>query len=239
MCYGLVKEKMEEIGAGKDHGIEHIIKVLENTRKGFSTSQFADQLNSNQVRSMYLAALLHEVDDRKLTSTNDYENAREILAKLNRCYPGYINTELVIKMVDLVSCSKNGNHCPDDIPIWMLFPRAADRLEAIGKIGTDRCVEYSESINTPLYVRDTPLSLNVNEIMKFANPERFSNYITSGGKSVSIIDHHYDKLLHINRLNLPEIIASKYFTEKSAKAFQETISGLKQLIKRAMLEYNS
>ena len=235
-CHDMVKNKMEELDAGKDHGIGHIIKVMTNSRLGIESSEFKDSLSDKQILSILLAALLHEVDDRKLTSTDNYENARIILRSLAEKFPGNIEIELIIRMVDLVSCSKNGNYCPDDIPIWMLFPRAADRLEAIGKIGTQRCIEYSRKVGTPLYVHDTPLSVNRDEIMKIANPTRFDNYVKHGGHSVSSIDHHYDKLLHINRPDLPEILASSYFMKKSARAHEETIDELIVLIKKALDE---
>ena len=48
-------------------------------------------------------------------------------------------------MVSLVSSSKNGDRIPEDAinNEWLLYPRYADRLEAIGIIGIERCYQYA------------------------------------------------------------------------------------------------
>ena len=104
-------------------------------------------------------------------------------------------------MVDLVSSSKNGDTIPDSIKNekWMLIPRYSDRLEAMGLIGISRCYQYSKTTNNPLYLPSnsefkTPTARpkSEEEIWEVATPERYKQYT---GKSVSMIDHYYDKLL--------------------------------------------
>lgn len=235
-CIKLVEEKIKQFDAGDDHGMNHIKRVAENTGLGLCQSEWSNKLSESDANSMILAAYLHEVDDRKLTKTSDYENAREILSILNEKYPDKFDPALVIKIIDLVSCSKNGNNVPEGTPVWMLFVRAADRMEAIGKIGAKRCVEYSKRVGDPLYTPETPLSLDHEEILSFATPERFNRYVYEGGKSVSIIDHFYDKLLHLNRVNLPEIQASEYFLEHAKNAQKETLDELVKLINIAVFD---
>ena len=108
---------------------------------------------------IWLAIVLHEVDDHKLTDSKDYENARRILRK-HRCY----DTDTVIEMIDLVSCSKNGNNPAPKT--WMLIPRAADRMAAIGKRGLDRMFAYGASKDRPLRVASTPKFNSVEDIKK-------------------------------------------------------------------------
>lgn len=222
----LMENKMKEIGAPHDHGVEHVMKVFKHALLALEHSPYIDTLSLAQHQSILLAALLHEVDDRKLTTTVNYANAREILSKLDKLvfYP-----DLVICMIDLVSCSKNGNNSPDGTPPWMLFPRAADRIEAVGTNGTARCVEYSLRKGEPMSTPSTPISLNREEVLAFATPERFEEYIRTG-KSKSVIDHHYDKLLHLNSPDLPEIRASQYLSDHAKVAQNETLDALMELI---------
>ncbi len=133
------------------------------------------------------AALLHEVDDRKLYNTTDYANARKLLSDC------MIDHEPIIMMISLVSCSGNRNE--SDHPSWMLVPRWCDRLEALGNIGIYRCYMYTLSQNRPLSTPETPIAHDRIELFQIATAERFANYT---GVSSSMLDHYYDKLLHLN-----------------------------------------
>jgi hypothetical protein len=65
-------------------------------------------------------------------------------------------------MINLVSASKNGNNIPIDAQYYpeLLWPRYADRVEAIGKIGIIRCYLYNmHKTNRPLFVESTPRGL--------------------------------------------------------------------------------
>lgn len=87
-----------------------------------------------------LASLLHDVDDHKYFKTKNYDNARFILGNVLR------NEERIakiVRMVDLVSFSKNGNQINEKDPIAYYFPRYADRVESIGLIGIYRTYLYS------------------------------------------------------------------------------------------------
>lgn len=118
--------------------------------------------------------------------------------------------EDVLELISLVSCSKNGNREPREK--WMVIPRDCDRLEAIGEIGIQRCDEYSAAINAPDYTPDTVKVYTEEELWQVATPERFAKY----KKSVSKIDHYYDKLLHIGT---PECLKSQnaYILEEAAR----------------------
>ena len=170
------------------HGIEHAINVMNHSRMAF-LSQLTF-LKSFEYKSIMLAALLHDADDNKFFPNNkNYENVRKILADEK---PEIL--ELTIKMIDLVSSSKNGDNIPDSIKNdkWMLIPRYSDRLEAMGLIGISRCHQYSKTTNNPLYLPTTARPKSEEEIWEVATPERYKQYT---GKSASMIDHYYDKLL--------------------------------------------
>ena len=103
---------------------------------------------------------------------------------------------LTLQMISYVSASSNGNTIPEPAKTkpWLLIPRYADRLEALGKIGVIRCWQFTRYIGAKYYTENTPRPTTKEEIKIYATPERFAHY---KGKSESLMDHVYDKLLHI------------------------------------------
>jgi uncharacterized protein len=172
----------------KSHGIEHAITVYENAKKALDSEIYG--INEDEIHCVLLAALLHDADDRKFfPNNNNHENVKQILFGED-----LTTINLVTTMIDLVSSSKNGDSIPDYVKDkhWMLIPRYADRLEALGMIGIERCWQYGKTTNNPLFVETTPVAQTEEEIWNFATIERYNLY---KGKSNSMIDHFYDKLL--------------------------------------------
>lgn len=101
-------------------------------------------------------------------------------------------------MIDIVSCSSNGNSNKHNYPEWMLYPRIADRLEAIGNIGVLRALQYGEYRNRLMYDDNTERAYTLDELNEIASPERFERYL-AGKKSSTTIGHFYDKILHIGK----------------------------------------
>ncbi|ANB50270.1 hypothetical protein [Powai lake megavirus] len=184
------------------HGLDHFLAVRDHA---INSLKF-EQLTNDKNLQVILAAYLHDVDDNKIFPNSvDYQNARTILDNVFQIFDYFtLNFDLsydefktnIIQLISLVSCSKNGDDEPPEK--WMAIPRDADRLEAIGEIGIQRCLEYTNHIGLPYYLADTPRAKNITDINLFANTERFNNY-KSGKKSISMIDHYYDKLLHIGK----------------------------------------
>lgn len=202
----------EEHKIPEHHGLAHYKAVLKHAIKAGET--FKD-LTDAQKLAIYLAALLHDVDDRKLFAKSvNYENARMLLAKLG---VADVDIELIIKMISLVSFSSNGNGDDDgEIPEWMLIPRLADRLESIGIIGVKRCYEFTLDVGRPLFREDTPRFYDV-ETMLANTKARQLDYVAKKGKvgESSFIDHFYDKLIHLGlKTNID------YFNKKSDKRMQ-------------------
>lgn len=143
-----------------------------------------------------LASLLHDADDQKFFPENkDYNNARLILNDMSAEF-----VDKVIKLISWVSASKNGDDIPNSAVNndWMLIPRYADRLEAIGMIGIERCYIYTVKKGRPICTESTPMPQTEKEIWDCATKERFNSY-TNGKESDSMVDHFYDKLLHITK----------------------------------------
>ncbi len=201
MEYFVYIKKLEDIlkenNVSVCHGIHHAIEVMRHAENAIKEYDI-DCITKDAV---ILAALLHDADDSKFFPNNkNNENLRTVLKDFSKEF-----VDLVERMVNLVSVSKNLDNIPEDVKDkeWMLIPRYADRLEALGFIGIERCYTYGKLVNTPLYVEDTPKAKSIEEIWSYSTIERFNSY---KGKSKSMIDHYYDKLIRL--ANFP--IRNKY-----------------------------
>jgi hypothetical protein len=141
---------------------------------------------------------------------------------------------LVEEMIDLVSCSKNGNTIPESIRAaggkenWKLSTRYADRLEAVGITGIERCLKMSITFGNPLY--DANLEDHLNNRNAFytglasctelfdGTSGHYSGYAKRGGKSTSFIGHFFDKLFDVCDSS-PLIVVGK----TSGKVYQSKV----------------
>ena len=187
------KRLLEAHHVDESHGLQHAMTVLGHVQGMIAHENRA--LAEDDAIAVQLAALLHDVDDRKYFFTHaDAENARCILAAI---MPEQETLHcIIIKMINLVSTSTNGNNREGVEQHWMLFPRFADRLEAIGPIGVQRCFAYTQHCKNPLFTSTTPRVQTEEELWQVATKDRFALYCRQK-TSESFIDHFYDKLLHI------------------------------------------
>lgn len=196
----------------KSHGIDHAVAVMNHADLAIKSKNYPISLKlKNAVK---LAALLHDADDRKFFPNNkEYENLKLVLKDKSNDF-----VDLVIRMVSLVSSSSNGDRIPEDVigKEWMLIPRYADRVEAIGIVGIERCFQYNKTKNHCLFTEKTPRANTVEELFSIATEERYNSY---RGYSDSMIDHYYDKLLRVN--NIP--IDNDYLVKLAEERNQVTI----------------
>lgn len=178
------------------HDYDHFLAVEAHALKALEYESL-DETTKLQIR---LASLLHDADEPKMFNTNNNSNARMLL------HMGHFDDtfiEGVIDMINLVSCSKNGDQ---PVPFrWMAIPRDCDRLEALGEVGIQRCIDYNNHIKMPKHCSDTIRATTIDDVLRCATSERFKAYM-NGRPSASMIDHFYDKLLHIGR---PQALVSQ------------------------------
>ena len=194
---------LDENNVSHCHGIEHAKQVMYHAWRALEYYDISDE---NKL-SVLMAALLHDADDHKFFKEHkNYENLRKIL-KSNGKSEKFI--EKVVYMVSIVSSSKNGDTIPPEIidKEWMLIPRYADRIEAIGIIGIERCFTYTKHVRIPYYLTTSPRAKTEEDIWKIATKNRYDSY---NGNSVSMIDHYYDKLLRLSTFP----IENPYFDEE-------------------------
>jgi uncharacterized protein len=121
-----------------DHGYQHALHVLLLAHVGLSDF---DELSISEALLVRLAALMHDIDDPKVFSTEDYSNARRFLASTPLSGS---EQEKVIHMIALVSYSQNKNETPPELPKWMFIPRDADRITGGGANGIKRTIEFNQ-----------------------------------------------------------------------------------------------
>lgn len=217
----LLRDLLASSNVDAGHGIDHSLIVLEHADRALECEDLADETKT----AIRLAALLHDADDAKFFSTSDNENLIKILDQL---YPQHsIEKELIVQMVGLVSCRKNLNK-PANVE-WMLIPRHADRLEALGEIGIVRCWQYTLHKQRPLYLPTTPRATTVKELNDIATRERFENYT---GVSASMMDHFYDKVLHLK--NMPT--TNPYFLQEGERRHQQIVDYCLQFGKNGVID---
>ena len=169
-----VKNKFENEYSGHDYF--HTLRVF-NMATNIAKSEGAD------LEIVQLAALLHDVDDRKI-SPQTYEkqtNARSFL-KLNSVDD--IRIESICQIIREISFGAN-----DSAPTTLegKCVQDADRLDAIGAIGIARAFAYGGNHNRHMYHPEIKPQLNMTK----------EEYVKSESTT---INHFYEKLFKLTDL---------------------------------------
>lgn len=210
----------------ESHGISHVLAVLNHVNKAIECHHHHQQapLSAQTVMQIKLAALLHDVDDHKyFPRHNNHENARLLMEKAQVPVE---NVDPVLEMIDLVSCSANGNHVPENIrqtgDYYKLIPRWSDRLEAVGAVGVVRCYQFNQEHGYPLSTLRSPRAESAEQVWEFATPERFEAYRKRGGTSDDMISHYYDKLLHV-ACPPKDSVRNEYLEQRALESSKELV----------------
>ncbi len=215
--YAALFEFTESVGFDEGHNYEHLRAVERHCR--LAIRSLDEELEKYQENAILYAALLHEADDSKFfpsSGATAYPNARKFLEREGL---GEAEIELIIKMIDLVSCSKNGNNWPELLPEWMLYPRFADRLEATGAQGVKRALMYGEFKGRPIASEEDRIE-SEEQINAIIASDRFHKYITdksSHGKTT--MSHLLDKVVHLSQAKT----SNEYFRQKLDEGHREVV----------------
>ncbi len=148
-----------------------------------------------------LAALLHDVDDPKLFSTENFYNARQIMRNFD--IPQN-TTDRVIEIIGEVSFKGVDTVVPKTIEGKIV--QDADRLDALGAIGIARAFAYGGSRNREMYNPDI-----VPEICMDG-----AAYLSHNGTTVN---HFYEKLLLLKDMMNTE--CAREIAEKRTKVMED------------------
>ena len=165
-----VKEKFENEYSG--HDWFHTLRV-------FRTATRIAEAEGADVETVQLAALLHDVDDRKLSPETyaDKANARSFLFANN---VDESRIDEICRIIGEISFAENcvpstlEGKCVQD----------ADRLDAIGAIGIARAFAYGGNHNRLMYHPDVKPNLNMSK----------EEYVNSKSTTVN---HFYEKLFKL------------------------------------------
>tara|TARA_Y100000389_G_scaffold205125_1_gene263605 strand:- start:8898 stop:9659 length:762 start_codon:yes stop_codon:yes gene_type:complete len=206
--YQLILEKYkmlcEKHNIDESHGPDHVVSVFNHINNAIES--YIVELPNDTIYSLRIAALLHDADDRKYFTNNNYENANKIMKEVD---VSENVRKLTIKIISYVSCSKNGDNIPEDClehPEY-LWVRWSDRIEASGKKGIIRCWQYNTHKDLPIACSTTPMPITRDEVLEYASKKRFDTYF---GKSNSMLDHYYDKLIYISKKPKSIIVKNEY-----------------------------
>ena len=189
-----VKEKLYGEGSGHDwFHIERVYNLAENEN--------ADSF------IVEMAALLHDIDDWKFSSSNDTNttNTEVFLRKIQ------VNEEELIKIIKIINTIsfKGGVVDSSQETIEGKVVQDADRLDAIGAIGIARTFAYGGNKNRVIY--DTNIK-----------PSNFTSLEEVKSENNHTINHFYEKLLKLK--DLMNTKSAKEIAEKRHKYMEEFLN---------------
>lgn len=177
------------------HDFWHAVRVRNN----------AEIINKEEKGDWFviqLAALLHDVGDRKImgTAEDDHSLTRKFLKKQKVTEDVF---GAVMNIVENMSFSQSLSQKNLKKSIEFKVVQDADRLDSIGAIGIARCFSYGAKRGRPLY-----------------NPEKIANQISTTKKYVKMMSpsslHHFDEKLFFLKDLMNTRTAKKIATKRHA-----------------------
>ena len=191
-----------------NQALEYVKKIFENDFSGhdyFHTlrvfkmaTHIATEEKAN-LEIVQLAALLHDVDDIKLSPQTHAQkiNARRFLAANNFPETTICN---ICQIIDEVSYLGNDSVTPKTLEGKCV--QDADRLDALGAVGIARAFAYGGNHNRLMYHPDIKPKMNMGK-------EEYINHIST------TVNHFYEKLFKLTEL-INTSTARKIATEREA-----------------------
>lgn len=177
------KDFVEKHMAGdvSGHDYFHTLRVLR-----VAETIAREELRTKHVdlETVQLIALLHDVDDRKL-SPQTHENLDRARSFLKENGADAKKTENILESIRNLSFKGTGSTVPASIEGKIV--QDADRLDAIGAIGIARAFAFGGSRGREMYDPAQPPRLNMDA----------ESYARNGGHT---INHFYEKLLLLKDL---------------------------------------
>jgi len=159
------------------HDYFHTLRVYKMAAK------IAEQENAN-MSIVQLAALLHDVDDIKL-SPGTYENKDRAVDFLRNHSVSEATIKTIRSIIDKVSFRGTDSTAPETIEGQCV--QDADRLDAMGAIGIARAFAYGGNHNRVMYDPESKPAVRM-------NADTYQQHIST------TINHFYEKLFQLKEL---------------------------------------
>lgn len=173
MDFEKVLEFVKDTCKGRDesHGLSHMIAVAETAKKILPTSASVEL--SENVR---LVALLHDVADKKYDTDGTLQQRVDEFIRLVRPVD-FLQIRIAISAISFSTEKSRGKRWYVNLlsPEWLQvrdIVSDADKIQALGRVGFQRCYEYTQIKN---------LGLSESQILD------------------KVFDHCNDKLFHLER----------------------------------------
>jgi uncharacterized protein len=168
-------------GDASGHDYFHTLRVLHLAE---TIARQESLRNSVDMQTVQLIALLHDVDDRKL-SPDTHENLDRARSFLNEQGAGSEMTARILESIRNLSFGGTGANVPESLEGKIV--QDADRLDAIGAIGIARAFAFGGSRGREMYDPSEPPQMEMDG----------EAYAKSKGHTVN---HFYEKLLRLKDL---------------------------------------
>jgi HD superfamily phosphodiesterase len=182
-------------GRDESHGYSHMKQVMLNSMIIYH----GERMNNPYIKNLCkVVAWLHDVADHKYDVNNQLEN--KVKCFLSKYFPE--DSDLILNIIQRISYSKEVKNGRAD---WLAvlgeiglavrnIVSDADKLEAIGEIGINRCIQYSKDQYRKSKGVDIPLDILYAEINNHANEKllrlKDEFIITDTGKHLAEPLHH-------------------------------------------------
>jgi HD superfamily phosphodiesterase len=172
-----VNEKTKHFDSS--HSIDHIYRVLNYLLDIVSESELYETLN---LSILIYSVIFHDVNDHKYSNDIDI---RSFLVD----YLDTASVDKILYIIDNVSFSKQVKVELEQVKepdVYLDIVRDADRLDALGKVGIQRCEEYTKSKMKQDQIRGLVVKHCYDKLLRLY-PERF--ILTKKGRALAFPLH--------------------------------------------------
>ncbi len=155
-----------------------------HTMRVFRTATYLAEKENADIFIVQLAALLHDVDDRKLSPHTTANKDRAVSFMKSKKISGAL-CKTIVSIIEEVSYSGKDSNKPSSIEGMCV--QDADRLDALGAIGIARAFAYGGSRNRPIYDPSFLPRMGMGK-------EEYQNHVST------TINHFYEKLFYLKDL---------------------------------------
>lgn len=150
---------MSQPGHDNSHDYQHILRVVSNANRVLQAELKANPTASYDTTALFLAALLHDVGDRKYAKPDeDVENqVSAILRERGAGDEMALKVQAIVKHVSYTHEVRNPEGVAATLQKYpeLAIVQDADRLDAIGAIGVARCFSFGAAKFPNQYVIST------------------------------------------------------------------------------------